>query len=91
MKFEDLEFKSHSIGNGGQTKIFFPNGYGASIVKFRVSSLGGSYGVNDDLWGLAVFKGNEEKHEICYDTSVTNDVLGHLTEDEVIENLELIK
>ena len=50
------------------------NGYGASIVQSNYS-----YGGEQGLWEVAVLKDGE----ICYDTPITNDVLGYLTEDEV--------
>jgi hypothetical protein len=69
--------------NGGKQYVYkFPNGYGASVVKH-----GFSYGGKDDLWELAVLK----EGELCYDTPITDDVLGHLTIGEVNETLELIQ
>ena len=56
-------------------RVTYPNGYGVSIIKNP-----SSYGWEDDLWELAVLKDNE----LCYDTSITNDVCGYLTEDEVV-------
>ena len=56
-------------------RVDYPNGYGASIVKFT-----GSYGAEEDLWEVAVLKGGE----LCYDTPITDDVVGWLTEERVI-------
>ena len=56
-------------------RVDYPNGYGASIIKCF-----GSYGVEEDLWEVAVLKGGE----LCYDTPITDDVIGWLTEEEVI-------
>ena len=68
-------FKSKHLNGGiGYTK-FFDNGYGVSIVKHSFS-----YGNKNGLWELAVLEGSEENWDICYDTEITNDVLGHLTE-----------
>ena len=53
----------------------FDNGYGISIIKHS-----GSYGGTDDQFEVAVLKGDR----ICYTTPITNDVLGWLTEDEVV-------
>ena len=80
MNFTDLDFQPHpSIpGNGVQALQFFDNGYGVSIVKFP-----GSYGAEEGLYELAVLKGVEENWEICYDTPITEDVLGHLTEEHI--------
>jgi hypothetical protein len=35
------------------------------------------------LYESAVLKGTEEKYEICYDSVITDDVLGYQTEEEV--------
>jgi hypothetical protein len=72
------EFKSYEIHEGIQYLHFFPNGYGVSIVRHNFS-----YGHERGLWEMAVMKGTEEKHDITYDTPVTNDVMGYLNEDEV--------
>jgi hypothetical protein len=93
MKFSDLNFQPHSVGNGVQAKHFFDNGYGVSVVQFTSPYGGGSYGADEGLYELAVLKGTEEKWELCYDTWITSDVLGHQTVEEVevllyeIENL----
>ena len=63
-------------GTGYLYKIKYPNGYGASIIKRPFISYGGER----DLWELAVLKGND----LCYDTPITDDVLGWLTEEEVV-------
>jgi hypothetical protein len=61
---------------GLQWRIDFPNTYGASIVKGP-----GTYGGPDGLFELGVFKDGN----LCYDTKITSDVLGHLTWDECLE------
>jgi len=61
--------------NGGIQKVYkFPNGYGASVIKHK-----GSYGYSKGLWELAVLN----EGELCYDTEITNDVIGHLNDPEV--------
>ena len=57
-------------------EVIYPNGYGASIIKVAH----GSYGWQDDLWELAVLKDDE----LCYDTYITDDVLGYLTDGQVV-------
>lgn len=59
---------------------FFDNGYGVSIVSGY-----GSYGGESGLFELAVLVGNEDKWDLTYDTPITNDVIGWLTEDEANE------
>ena len=61
----------------------FDNGYGASVIKHY-----GSYGYDADLWEMAVL---DSYGELCYNTPITNDVLGYLTEEEVRETLKKIK
>lgn len=99
MKFGkyDVEERPHSTGTGVQCLIFFPNGYGASIVRFHIPlsfSPGrkvGSYGVDKDLWEMAVLKGTEEGWSLTYGTPVTDDVIGYLSEDEVGKYLEQVE
>lgn len=82
--FEELEFKDHPNGMGGvQAKIQFANGFGASIVKTPFS-----YGGKNGLYELAVF--GQDGH-ITYDTPITDDVLGHLSEAEVTVTLAQIQ
>lgn len=73
---------SNPINGGIQYKASFPNGYGASIVKHSFS-----YGGNSGLWELAVLKDGM----LCYDTPITDDVLGYLSEKEVNELLDKIE
>lgn len=75
---------------GGIHYIFrFENGYGASVIKH-----GGSYGRELDLWELAVIKYTGEGDRdwnLTYETEITDDVIGHLTDDEVKDLLKRIK
>lgn len=64
-------------------RIQFPNKYGASIVGGGP----GAYGDGNKTFEVAVlYDGN-----ICYDTPITNDVLGYQTEDDVHEILQKIE
>lgn len=78
MKFTDLNFQPHPIGDGIQARHFFPNGYGVSVVRFP-----GSYGYEGDLYEVAVIKGNDDDYVLCCDTPITNDVMGHRDERDV--------
>jgi hypothetical protein len=79
------EFKNRSTNGGIQYLAFFPNGYGVSIVQHSFS-----YGNEKGLWEMAVIKGDDEDWDIIYDTPITNDVLGHLSENEVDEYVEQV-
>ena len=69
---------------GGIQKVYkFPNGYGASVVKHK-----GSYGFAEDKWELAVL---DNTGELCYNTNITEDVVGHLNDPEVDQLLRKIK
>jgi len=67
----------------------FPNCFGASVISNEYS-----YGKKQGLYELAVlkFKGDKDNiGEITYDTTITNDVIGHLTGSAVEHYLEQIK
>jgi hypothetical protein len=80
------QFPSSAINGGIQYKAFYPNGYGASIVKHSFS-----HGSSEGKWELAVLKGTKDNWNICYDTPITDDVLGYLSEKEVDSILEQIE
>lgn len=63
-------------------KVYYPNGYGASIIK-SYWSCGGKL----DCWELAVL----EDGDLCYDTTITDDVLGGLDEEQVVSFCQEIK
>lgn len=71
--------------DGLQALMFFDNGYGVSVVRFKFpnGTSYGSYTNNEQEWELAVIKGNAESWNLCYDTTITDDVLGYLSNDDV--------
>lgn len=84
-RFKDLEFGPHPVSFGGAGKMartYFPNGYGASVVRFH-----GSYGGNDGLYELAVLTADGR---LTYDTPITDDVEGYLTPTAVTALLKRI-
>jgi hypothetical protein len=81
--FQELNFQIHPLGIGQQCIVQFPNGYGASIVQGEHT-----YGGKDGLYEIAVFG---KDGGITYDTPITNDVLGYLSEQEVEKILLDIK
>jgi hypothetical protein len=78
--FKDIVFKTNPMGAdfGIVSRTKFDNGYEVSVVKSEYS-----YGGKDGLYELAIFKDDE----ICYDTPITNDVLGYLSDKDVTEVL----
>ncbi len=78
--FQDLKFEG---GYGIRAVITFDNGYSASVVRTE-SSYGGKAG----LYELAVL---DKDGNICYNTPITDDVLGWLKEDDVTEALQRIE
>lgn len=82
--------RSSPAGLGGVQKLYrFENGFGASVVKSF-----GSYGNEQGLWEIAVLKftgPDIDNFELTYTTSITEDVIGHLSEGEVDEYLTKIE
>ena len=65
-------------------KIYtFNNGYGASVICNQ-----SSYGSDNGLFELAVL---DKDGEICYDTTITSDVIGYMTHDHVARVLKDIE
>lgn len=70
------------LNNGVRHIYKFDNGYGASVIKHDYS-----YGGRDGLWEIAVL----ENDELCYTTPITEDVIGHLSWENVENYLQKIK
>jgi hypothetical protein len=81
--FNELNFQQHPMGMGKQCIVQFSNGYGASVVQGPHT-----YGGSNGLYEIAVFG---KDGQITYDTPITNDVLGYLSEQEVEKTLMDIK
>jgi hypothetical protein len=82
--FNDIIFKSNPMGEefGIVSRTEFDNGYEVSVVKSKYT-----YGGDIGLYELAIFKDGE----ICYDTPITNDVIGYLRPVDVTEVMEKIQ
>jgi hypothetical protein len=83
-------FKPHPNYEGQHGLLFFPNGYGISVVRFKLPSPTskdgfryGSYTSNDSEYEVAVLKGDENDWDLCYTTEIGDDVIGHQIESEV--------
>ena len=89
--FRDLKFEPHGLSNGDQLAslflrdyygnakqalIEFENGYGVSVLLGRCFH---SNGV--DTYELGVLYDGD----LTFNTDITDDVLGHITEEEVTE------
>lgn len=75
--FKDLKFEIHpniNMGYDKQAEINFDNGYGVSVITGR-----NAYSDDSRPYELAVLK-NES---LDYTTTITNDVLGYLTDKKV--------
>ena len=66
-------------GQRDHVRFFFGNGYGVSVVRGP-----GSYGYEAGLWELAVLVGDEREYTLCYDTPITDDVVGHCSEERLL-------
>lgn len=83
--FKDLEFREHELRRFAEKCVkhavmFFPNGYGVSVLFGKHF-----YSNGFDTYELAVIRKCGDGYSMAYDTPITNDVLAHLTEDEVTE------
>jgi hypothetical protein len=95
MKFSDLKFEPHLNypDTGIGARHFYDNGYGVSVVRFTTPFGAGFYGADEGLYEVAILKRVAENWNICYDTVLTDDVLGYQSEEEVevllyeVENL----
>lgn len=87
--FKELIFKDHAISkdsllfNGHkQAMLNFDNGYGVSVL------FGKSFYSNGvDTFELAVLKDGK----LCFDTHITNEVVGYINSDKVTELMKLIQ
>lgn len=84
---EDFDNSFKIFGDSFSHRFRFDNDYGASVVKHY-----GSYGYENDLFEIAViWYGENDFGRISYNTDITDDVIGYLTNEEVLNYLERIK
>ena len=81
------QLETRPLHNGEQFIFKFLNGYGASVINNSFS-----YSSKEAPWEVAVIKFLDDgEWEIVYDTPVTDNVLGYLTDSQVAEALTQIK
>lgn len=97
IRFEDLEFKDHPLKLEVLTGFsryvdavrcikWFDNNFGASIVRFH-----GSYGYEKGLYEIGILCKRPKNWGISYQTIMTNDVIGYLTEEDVVQHLFFVE
>lgn len=75
--FKDLDFKKHHNSlYSTQARLDFNNGYGVSVITGY-----GAYSNESQPYELAIMYNGE----LCYNTEITDDVIGYLTESEVTD------
>ncbi len=80
--FADLVHNPHPAWQWTQATEDFENWYGISVIKSMFS-----YGGREGLYEMAIFHG----WSLCYDTPITDDALGNLTENDVTEYLKQVQ
>ena len=68
---------------GKKARMHFDNGFGVSVVSHSYS-----YGGRDGLYEVAVLDSDDN---LTYDTPVTNDVMGYLTEEDVTDVMKQVQ
>ena len=86
-RFSDLKFEKHiGLQSTHHCKIFFDNGYGASIIYGGVLHAG-----QPEYCELAVLTGTADDWYLAYDTPITSDVIPYCTPAEITQLLREIK
>lgn len=87
MKLGGIVTTNHTESGFAYLVTFIGKPYGASIIKKR-----GSYGHENNLFELGVTYQTDDGQppHLCYNTPITNDVIGDLTDSDVVSLLHLI-
>ena len=83
----DREFGAKQWDSSSYERFRFRNGYGASVVTGGMA-YGGSSAL--EIAVLRFLSESNDDFELCYDTPVTSDVLGHLSHYQALSILEQI-
>ena len=92
-----VEKEHPTLGMAGTQKLWrFENGFGASVIQFKMmTGRYGSYTDDDTEWELAVIKfedgDDDETFTLTYDTPITDDVIGHLQGKDIVKILKKIQ
>ena len=84
--FEDLEFEQLNDAPymvGKKSRMHFDNGFGVSVVSHTHS-----YGGRSGLYEVAVL---DKDGLLTYDTPVTSDVIGYLSEEDVTDVMKQVQ
>jgi hypothetical protein len=84
--FEDLEFEQLNDAPymvGKKSRMHFDNGFGVSVVSHTHS-----YGGRDGLYEVAVL---DKDGVLTYETPVTSDVIGYLSEEDVTDVMKQVQ
>ena len=84
--FEDLEFEQlndEPYMVGKKSRMVFDNGYGVSVVSHSYS-----YGGRNGLYEVAVL---DSDGNLTYETPVTSNVIGYLTEENVTDVMKQVQ
>ena len=76
-EFKDLEFMKRDVSIKKIARVSFDNGYGVSVIPYG----------NNGKYEIAVLKDGD----LCYDTPITSDVIGDLSEEEVTSYMKEIQ
>ena len=68
---------------GKRSRMHFDNGYGVSVVSHSYS-----YGGSDGLYEVAVLDSDDN---LTYETPVTDNVIGYLTEEDVTDVMKQVQ
>ena len=87
MTFNELTFEQDEDDMQESAWHFYDNNYGVSVVRGPYT-----FGGDKGLYELAIiYMAPEDKESrICYDTPITNDVMGHLAPEDVTEIMKQV-
>lgn len=80
--FKDLVFENHPVAGGKMARMQFDNGYGISVISGKMF-----YTSDSAPYECAVLFNDD----ITYNTSITDDVIGHQTEEGITEVMAKIQ